>query len=250
MQKMDENDVFYELGFIFSNPKHFFFSSLMNRLLSVLVIVSLILQFGFKITQIFTLLLLALLILNGNFKEFSLISRSQMLLFVFFLTMVSSVEQYFSGIRFPLTQNPFTQIPFEILLLDVIWVSVLAYFVFLFYLSTKGDSDTFSMVPQTEKAQKLYEGFIDRLKFTEFDIARQNINIERNVLISFYLRIVALTISMAILITFGTLLFWRMYLGFSDNVTIQEEYDLAIFTFLSFISLVSVILLTLSFSDE
>ncbi|RMG36692.1 MAG: hypothetical protein D6732_07815 [Methanobacteriota archaeon] len=250
MSTIDEQSLYYELGYGFDRPGILTFSPLMNRLVLLLLLCSLILQIGFGVSQILTILLILVLLVNGNQENINFVSKPMLPYFALFLVMISALEQWTSGVKIPLGGNIFQAISIQILLLNLIWVGALIYLLFLQQLSSKSVGNTRVAIPLTTKAEETFAGFKERLKLTAYDLQNEKLNEGRSLVISFYLRVVFFVILAATLLSLGTVLFWRFYLQLSDRVTVEEEYDLAIFSLLSFVSLILVLSSTLSFSSD
>lgn len=250
MSGMDDQALYYELGYGFRSSGKLVFNPLMNRIMFILIVCSIILQVGFGVNQIITLLLLILLLLSGNQESINLISRSVLPYYAFGLVLVSGVEQWLSDVKVPRGGNLFEGLSLQIFLLDLIWVGALFYLLFLLHISNKSEGDFPFAIPLTEKAVENYQAFEERLKLSQYDLSMDHLSKERSLLIGFYLRIVFLVIFSGLLLSLGTVLIWRIYLTLSDQVTVAEQYDLALFSLLSLLALIFAFLSTISFSNE
>ncbi len=250
MARVDEQSLYYELGYGFEKPGKMTFNPLMNRLVLLLLLCSLILQVGFGVNQILTILLTLVLLLNGNQDNINFISKPFLPYFSLFLVVTSATEQWISGVKIPKGGNIFQAISIQVLLLNLIWVGALYYLLFLQRLSSKSVGTNPIAVPLTPKAKEGFEGFKERLKLTDYDLGNDQLVENRSLVISFYLKVILIVIVTATILSFGTVLFWRFYLQLSDQVSLTEEYDLAIFSLLSFVSLIIVLLSSFSFSSQ
>ncbi len=238
MSGIDEETLFYELGYSFDEPGSYLFTSQLNRIMVWLLVTSLSLILLFGISQIFTIIGILLILINGNFQEYQFLKKKHLPVVILFLMIVSTLEQFNSGIKLPQNGNPFSGLNGMVVLLDLLWIALLIYSVILIEFIESVDGDVKYLVPSTEKAKYNFQTLEERLDSTRFQITTKVEQVSRRGLQDFYFRIIGSVGVLTFIIFFGTTAFWRFYTGIVDRFTLREEYNLAIYTLLSIFSVI------------